>query len=115
MYQFITKILKNSYSRVAMLLKNKEKELHALASELLEKETLTQREIKSLLWGSQAVKEEEEAVAALKAAEDAAVLEAAAMKEARVASAAAAASGAQAATSASAAAAAASNIARPRK
>lgn len=55
----VTKILKDAYARVAVLLRNKEAELHALAKELLEKETLTQRDIKVLLWGSAAVEKEE--------------------------------------------------------
>lgn len=98
----VTKILKDSYSRVATLLKNKENELHALATELLQKETLAQREIKELLWGEQAVKEEEDARAALKAAEDAALLEVIAAREAR-GQAAAATAGAQAASAAASA------------
>jgi len=96
----VTKILKESYTRVATLLKNKENQLHALATELLQKETLTQREIKRLLWGEQAVKEEEEAIAALKAAEDAALLEVTAAREARGQAAAASAEAAQTASAA---------------
>jgi len=102
----VSKLLKESYTRVATLLKNKENQLHALASELLQKETLTQREIKKMLWGEKAVKEEEEAIAALKAAEDAALLEVAAAREARdQAAAVAATEEAQAAPTASASAA----------
>jgi ATP-dependent metalloprotease len=97
----VSKILKESYSRVATLLKNKEKELHALATELLEKETLTQREIKGLLWGEKVVKEEEEAIAALKAAEDAAMLELIAAREARETAKTASSSAASAAATAS--------------
>ena len=55
----VTKILKDAYKRVADLLKNKETELHSLAAALLEKETLTQREIKQLLWGIEAVEKED--------------------------------------------------------
>ena len=65
----ISKMLKEAYSRVAMMLKNREQELHQLASALLEKETLTQREIKELLWGPQAAEEDDEMAAAAAAAE----------------------------------------------
>jgi len=49
----VAKLLKDAYGRVAALLKSKEAELHRLASALLEKETLTQLEMKELLWGPQ--------------------------------------------------------------
>lgn len=42
-------LLKEAYARVATLLRNKEADLHALAGALLEKETMTQAEIKELL------------------------------------------------------------------
>lgn len=55
----VHRMLKESYARVASLLKSKEGELHALASALLERETLTRRDIKELLWGAEAVANED--------------------------------------------------------
>lgn len=45
----VSLLLKNSYQRVVSLLREKELELHTLAAALLERETLTQAEIKELL------------------------------------------------------------------
>lgn len=47
--------LRESYSRVKGLLKDKERELHILAQALLKQETLTQQEIKDLIFGKEAV------------------------------------------------------------
>lgn len=59
----VGKLLKGAYARVQGLLADKKPELHALAAALLERETLTQREIKALLWGEQCVQAEDAAAA----------------------------------------------------
>lgn len=52
--------LRDSYSRVKGLLKDKERELHILAQALLKQETLTQQEIKDLIFGKEALGEQKD-------------------------------------------------------
>jgi len=47
----ISKFLRAAYLRVERLLRTKERELHVLAAALLERETLTQQEIKQIVFG----------------------------------------------------------------
>ena len=47
-------LLRGAYDRVGRLLRAKEHELHVLAAALLERETLTQQEIKRLVFGEPA-------------------------------------------------------------
>jgi ATP-dependent metalloprotease len=51
----ISKFLRAAYDRVGRLLRAKERELHVLAAALLERETLTQQEIKQIVFGEPAV------------------------------------------------------------
>lgn len=48
----ISKFLRGAYARVKELLRTKERELHTLADALIERETLTQQEIKELVFGT---------------------------------------------------------------
>lgn len=59
----VSALLKSAYQRVSTMLQDKEAELHKLAAALLEKETMTQKEIKQLL--GLEVREEDEAASAL--------------------------------------------------
>ena len=56
----ISKFLRAAYDRVGRLLRAKERELHVLAAALLERETLTQQEIKQIVFGEQMVEYEGE-------------------------------------------------------